>query len=715
MRPHYEAEMDMKEAIMYKGRISIAILILGALALAGNAFAATASTSSDKVVTRAEFVGTLVDYFGWPHRSEFNDVWKAPPLPIADVTPGALYARQIETAVDFGIVTLDSANCFNPEKPVSRQEAAALLADLFMLSFDGDGLWPFIDRNEIAPANYKAASALVGLGFMQGRSASLFKPNEPLTADEFQSIFQSITSAVVAPVQAVPNPNSVAPRRYVKLWTPTPGATIYFTSDGSEPSEKSPIYTVATNGHVNEMLSAKQPPERDVVYKAFAAKPGMKASPVRTFTWHLYRPKTPEFAHRLLIEKSATRPAVYQIWCDAESVRAMAYYIEGQERGLCFDALQTPPEQANLKEYIEKNLATKPFFLVIGHEHGDHDAQAMNFLNAGLEVYANRRGWSTLATAGTFPAVVAKPEDQARIKDVDEGEVFHLGGCDLWVYALPGHANGNVILQDKVNGLIFSSDIYGCTRAGSADNVNVAGVKVDLLLSLAQQVHAAYYTNNGKVTLLFTGHDETPLNAETHLTRFEQALQKAIDYGESGCSPTLRGKNDAPGSRTVIIGDMWKDNTEWIALKIGGVMGDNYEYLSTTPINYNGNGFMKYAVLSNIEIHGGELEGVEVKWAAPGNPFQWAGQSLTVANALQGKFNPWVYDYTIKVPRGTQTITVKPVAMSNRITYMLFNGIIVENRASLTVPVKNGGSFTIKIVAPDTLTTATYTFTMKEF
>ena len=26
-------------------------------------------------------------------------------------------------------------------------------------------------------------------------------------------------------------------------------------------------------------------------------------------------------------------------------------------------------------------------------------------------------------------------------------------------------------IQDKVHGLIFSSDIYGCTRAGSADNV----------------------------------------------------------------------------------------------------------------------------------------------------------------------------------------------------------------------------------------------------
>lgn len=670
---------------------------------------------SDRTITRGEFIGKIINYFKLPHPSEYNDIWKTPLKPISDVDAGTPFVKQIETAFDFGIISLDSKGNFQPTSPISRQDAAALLAKVFMLNDDVDGLWPFIDRNEIREENYRAVNAVVEPGYMKGISASLFKPNESLTAQEFDEIFNNITQSVVAPVQAVPNTNSVAPRRYVKLWTPTPGATIYFTSDRSEPTDKSPIYTVATNGHVNEMLSTQQLPERDVVYKAFAAKPGMKPSPIRTFTWHLYRPKIAEFNHRQLIEKSATRPAIYQIWSDAESVRAMAYYIEGQDRGICFDALQTQPDQANLKEYIETHMATKPFDLVIGHEHGDHDAQAMNFLKAGLDVYANNRGWNTLANSGTFPAVVADPKDQEKIKNIDEGDMLSLGGCDLYVYALPGHANGNIILQDKVNGLIFSSDIYGCTRAGSADNVNVSGVKVDLLLSLAQQVHAAYYKNNGKANLLFTGHDETPLNAEAHLTRFEQALQKAIDFGESGCSPTLRGKNDAPGSRTVIIGDMWKDNTDWISLKIGGVMGDNYEYLSTAPINYNGNGFMKYAVLSNLEVDGGELAGVDAEWAKPTAPFQWAGKSITVSNALPNKFNPWVYSYIIRVPRGTENITIRPIAMSNRITYMLYNGIMVVNRAPLTVSAKNGGIFTIKIVAPDTLTTAIYTFTVKEF
>ncbi|MCX8013684.1 MAG: cadherin-like beta sandwich domain-containing protein, partial [Rectinema sp.] len=135
---------------------------------------------------------------------------------------------------------------------------------------------------------------------------------------------------------------------------------------------------------------------------------------------------------------------------------------------------------------------------------------------------------------------------------------------------------------------------------------------------------------------------------------------------------------------------------------------------STAPINYNGNGFMKYAVLSNLDIEGGELEGVSVEWAKPTAPFQWAGKTTTVANALAGKFYPWTYSYTIRAKPGVDTITIKPTAMSNRITMMLFNGIRVENRASLTIPATDGYTCTLKIIAPDTLTTATYTLTVRQ-
>ncbi len=291
--------------------------------------------------------------------------------------------------------------------------------------------------------------------------------------------------------------------------------------------------------------------------------------------------------------------------------------------------------------------------------------------------------------------------------------VFDLGGgVDFRVFALPGHANCNIILQDKDNGLIFASDIYGCTRAGSADNVAVQQVKADLLLSMAQQVYSGYKKDGGKTTWLFTGHDETPLG-DNNLILFEKALQQVVDLGEGGCSPTLRGNNDAPNSRTTIIGDMWKDGTNWISLKLIGIMGDASEYLTSAPINYNGkDGHLKYSVLSNIEFLGGDLVGTTLTWRAPGAEFTWGGQKITIPNSLPDKLDPWFYDYKVEVPAANSKIVVTPTAMSNKITSMKVNGKLIENRTPVTVDVVNGTVITIEIVAPDHVTTSTYTFTV---
>jgi len=261
--------------------------------------------------------------------------------------------------------------------------------------------------------------------------------------------------------------------------------------------------------------------------------------------------------------------------------------------------------------------------------------------------------------------------------------------------------------------LIFATDIYGCTRAGSADNVGVSGVRADLLLSMVQQAYSAYKKDGGKTTRLFTGHDETPL-ADINLRLFEQALQQVVDKGEAGCSPTLRGNNDAPNSRTTLVGDMWKDGTRWIALKLAGTMGDKTEYLTSSPVNYNGkDGYLKYSVLSNIEITGGDLVGTTLTWQDAPPAFSWAGAMKTVANSLPNKFDPWTYVYRIKVPPSNKTITIVPTSMSTKIRSMTLNGKAVASRSSNTVSASNGSVVTIEIVAPDGVTTSTYTFTVE--
>jgi len=441
----------------------------------------------------------------------------------------------------------------------------------------------------------------------------------------------------------------------------------------------------------------------------------MEPSPIQTFVWHLYRPVIDDFKSDLILKGTTTSPTVYRLYNDSESVRPMAWYIEGSKSGIVFDALQTPTSSKNLKEYVEKNIATKPFVLIIGHEHGDHTAQAKNFLDAGIDVYANKRGWSTLGTSGgPFPAIFSSPSDQSKIKNIEQGDKFDLGNVVFDVYALPGHANGNIILHDKVNGLVFSSDIYGCTRAGSADNVAVQQVKADLLLSMAQQVYSNYRKNGGKTTMLFTGHDEVPL-ADNNLRLFEAALQQVVDKGEAGCSPTLRGNNDAPYSRTTLIGDMWKDGTNWISLKLIGIMGDNSEYLTSYPINYNGpDGYLKYSVLSNIEIEGGELIGTTLTWAPPSKPFVWAGTEMIVSNSLPNMFDPWTYSYRIKVPQNNSSINIIPTTMSTKVKSIKLNGKEVGYRSSNTVYVSDGAIIIIDIIAADGKTTSAYKFTVEK-
>ncbi|MEZ5072492.1 MAG: cadherin-like beta sandwich domain-containing protein [Bacteroidales bacterium] len=663
----------------------LVLLLLALLALPSSGTGRFESPDPDPGMTKAEFAALVADFFAWPHPDQYNDIWKKPIDGFADVGPDVPFRRQIEVCLERGVIQKDETGLFRPHAILTRGEAADILEAAFMLE------------------------DLVEEGYMEGG-----REDDRMSRPEAGDLFAAITSSVVAPVQAVPVTTAVSPRRYIKLWCPTEGADIHFTRDGSEPTLESEVYDLATMGHIAEMVGSRDgsgatADTREVCYKAFAVVEGRKSSPVNTMVWTLHRPLDDVFRSDRIVEGDEQTPTVYRVYNNSESVRAMCWFIEGPERGIVFDALQTPVDKHNLKEFID-GLTDKPYILVVGHEHGDHDAQMPAFLDAGIETYLCRRGWASVGRPGGFGAFVTDPAMQKKVKNVDEGDSFDLGGgCVFEVYAMPGHANGNIVLNDKQSGMVFGSDIYACTRAGSADNVGVSGLKADRLLSFAQQAYSNYTRGDARVRMLFTGHDEQMLR-NTNLLLFEQALQQVVDGGEEGCSPSLRGG----GRRVTTVGDMWTDGTDWISLAIGGDLGDDYEYLTHNETdNYNAGGHLRYAVLSNLEVEGGDLLGTTVAWTGP-TTFSWAGEEITVPNALPDKFDPWTFAYTIEVPAATDAITLVPTSMSTRVKGIRIDGKAVGYRSRTEVKVTNGQVIEISVTAPDGIRENTYAFTIRK-
>lgn len=745
------------------------IKVHGVLVLMLLALVMPAHARGDEL-TRAQFIAQVSDYFGWYHASGYNDYWKVPLRTFTDVKADDPNGKQIENAYEENVIAPDAKGRFNPAAKMTREDAAVIFAKAFLLPTPPDlaALNAFRDAGSISAAAKPSIAALVAAGFMPGRTRTTFAPTAAISGAEARAVFAAVAAKSAVVVQAMPkqaaahltilpdgagtagaagrvddavyrkllSDRNYAPRRFIHLTSPTPGATIYYTTDGTDPrtSTTRVPYDVTATGHIQELVGersgAKGPqPYRLVTWRAVAVKNGLAVSPVRTFKWNLVRPWQSEYGADVVEPgnfdpaRGPIAPKVTRLYSDAESVRSMSWLIEGPQAAIVFDALQTPWNSADqvhgtLYDKV-RTLTSKPLKLVIGHAHGDHNAQAQNFLDAGVPVYANSRSWNS------FAGVLATKDQIRRVNNVEEGDQFELGTeaaplkFDVWTP--PGHENSLVMLHDKVSGFLFSTDFYGCTRMGTADNVGITGIRADLLLSLLMQAKAGYLREGGRLTRLFTGHDEAGLPGE-HVEMFHQLLQDVVDQQEAANSPTLRS-SDAPRARTTLTGNMFTDLYDWAAINLGGVFGTTpYSYLSSPSTTASShptidfaqpNAHLKYAVLGNIELTGAGLVGTTVTWAAANPQVTLSDGSLwpvsgPVPNSLTNKFNPFVFRYTIKVPPGAARIGVAPIPLASKVKKVTVNGKDVLPRTSVEVAVADGSVITIVVTAPDGVTTETY-------
>lgn len=646
----------------------------GAPAGGAGAAAGDVDAAAGKALTRGAFIARVVDHFDWVHSSQYVDTFKPVQQTFADVTLGVTpFARQIEIALEEGLVS-NAEGFFHPDKPMTHGEAVGILTRAF----------------GVAPAARGPAAA-------------------PLSARDAQAMLRGLVDSVVAPPQVMCKSGGTAPRRYVRLSTPTPGATIRYTLtwDGSEPADpggpSGQVYDFVADGVlmlVNPLNSSTD--HRLYRMKAVAAKAGLAASVVREFTWNIVRPRSGEFQAKLVHPGSGSSPRVWKIHNPAEYFQANVYYLEGTTRGLVFDAGEYNYQRANLKAFID-TIATRPYDVICGHSHPDHAEQIFNFTSAGIRLYVSAQEKAALAA---FKREDWSAAGAAAIALAD-GQQFDLGNVQVTSWVIPGHTNGVATIIVNQTGWVYGSDMWGCNRPWTADTTQYQSVKVDLFLSLVQQLLVRYRRSSlgGEVTAVTNAHQETSVGMEC-VRNFLKCFQQIIDEGNGVTRPSIRGGSKG-GDRMSMVGDMWRDRN-WMAIGPIGKYAAPVDYLTRptrdypcgATIDYNAaDGHRKYSVLSNLEIDGGTLVGVDVHWAAAAN-----GQ----ANSLPDRFDPWTYEYTVRVPAGQRTLRVRPTAMSNRIRSLKVNGTAIRQSAEVQVAVAGGSPIRIEVISPDGSSASTY-------
>jgi glyoxylase-like metal-dependent hydrolase (beta-lactamase superfamily II) len=169
------------------------------------------------------------------------------------------------------------------------------------------------------------------------------------------------------------------------------------------------------------------------------------------------------------------REVAPRTWAISDHGMDVFYYVRGEASGLFID---TGFGFGDLPA-LARGLDDKPLSLALTHGHPDHACGAWQFSQAFVgraDVAITRRYCSARARKGMAadmhrnnPEITQLLElgfDERRweatplprLKPVDAGFSFDLGGRLLEAVALPGHTPGSIGLLDRANRLLFSGD-----------------------------------------------------------------------------------------------------------------------------------------------------------------------------------------------------------------------------------------------------------------
>lgn len=127
-------------------------------------------------ITRAEFVRIVNKVFG------LTDLGSEDNINFSDVSSSAWYYTDLRIGVNAGYINGYNDNTFRPNGKITREEAAAIVANITKLK--GDGVLNFADNDSIAPWAKISVDALSDNNIMGGYADNTFKPKNSITRAE---------------------------------------------------------------------------------------------------------------------------------------------------------------------------------------------------------------------------------------------------------------------------------------------------------------------------------------------------------------------------------------------------------------------------------------------------------------------------------------------------------------------------------------------------
>ena len=142
------------------------------------------------------------------------------------------------------------------------------------------------------------------------------------------------------------------------------------------------------------------------------------------------------------------------VWLLDDNHAATCYVVAGAKQAAVID---TSLGMSNIRAVAEA-LTPLPLICINTHGHGDHmggnwafDKAYMNL--ADLPLAEETINWPEMQAAMKQFGIKFPP-----FENIEDGQVFDLGGVELEAIHLPGHTPGEIVLLDRQDRILFSGD-----------------------------------------------------------------------------------------------------------------------------------------------------------------------------------------------------------------------------------------------------------------